>query len=264
MSKYATYADVSVSIKNDTTNTDFLSIPIYGSTANWTGKTAEYTFQLGYAQCNILEIVANSDYALKANTASFTYDWWERTLVVKVTDIAPNFNGTLFAINVELSPRMDFYGIWEQSITIEPKTVRVYGNGTDTTIALSGVATILIDKENPDQTFREDISLNYPNPFNYETIVFFSIDKPSKIEAKLFSFSGEIVQNIPKDTKGPLLFTIYDSFNKEISEPADYEFPQGIYKIIFRVNAQMLAVGHYRFLLETDNSSHSIYMSFMN
>jgi hypothetical protein len=115
------------------------------------------------------------------------------------------------------------------------------------------------------------VSLNYPNPFNYETRVFFSINESTPIKMRLYNSGGSLIQIIPNDNplENCLNYYIYDSHNAEIfsmdnSYCDDYEFAQGLYKIVFRVNRTQMNMGTYRLVIETRKNNYIINIIFSN
>jgi len=46
----------------------------------------------------------------------------------------------------------------------------------------------------PDTPSRFELFDNYPNPFNPQTTIFFSVDKPQKISLKIYDARGRLVR----------------------------------------------------------------------
>ena len=257
-------AEVTVSISDTTIKSDCIAIPIYGTTTNFNGKKIEYGFQLNWVQAEILGITTNQNFALNSENFSYFYDWKSRMLTVSSENFTSNFSGILFEINFRLLPRMDFF-MNHEIFTLTPKYVKITSSENDTTINLSSSsASIRIDTISANQTFKEGVSTNYPNPFFYETVLFFSINEPTTVNMELYDFIGNIIQKIPEDIDGALHFRFFDASNNEIKINNNYEFSQGIYKVIFRINHAILATGQYRLLFETNQNKRLINLSFAN
>jgi len=245
-------SEITVSVKDTTIKTDRISFPISGTTANFKGKKVEYGFQFNWVHKEILGINFNQNFALTNGNFSYKYDSENRFLTVTSENFSSNFTGTLFEINLRLLPRVDFFRP-NEVVTITPKYVRITASENDTTVHFSNIsASIFIDTVEGNQTFREAVSANYPNPFGYETVVFFSIDTPTPLKIQLYGFEGSIIQTIPVDIDGALFFTFFDSDNRVIEVNENYEFPRGIYKVVLRVNYAILATGQYRVSFETN------------
>jgi hypothetical protein len=257
-------AQVTVLIGDTTTKNDCISIPVTGKTSDFKDKKVEYGFELNWVHSEILGIVAQKDYAL--NNESFSYLHETNMLTVSSENFASNFTGTLFEINIRLLPRMDFFVLWENTFEITPKYVKIISptGDTDSIILDSPTASIYIDTINSYQTFIEDVSINYPNPFNYETVIFFSINEPTPVKMELYGFDGNIIQKIPADINGALEFEIINSNRDKIEFTNDYKFPKGLYKVVFRINRAVLATGQYRLLFETNKIKKLINLSFAN
>ena len=262
-------AAVTVEIRDTTIKSDCISIPITGTTADFKGKKVEYGFEVNWVNFEILGIVTQPNYALNDESEYFSYSYNHETRILTVTseNFSSSFTGTLFEINIRLLPRMDFFMTWENVFQIAPKYVAITSTSsqeTDTINFVSSAASIFIDTINANQTFKEGVSLNYPNPFNYETVIFFSIDEPTPVKMELYNFSGSVLQKIPENVDGALYFHFYDAFNNEIEVSDNYEFSKGLYKVILRINRAVLATGQYRLLVKTNQNRKLINLSFAN
>jgi hypothetical protein len=260
-------ADVSAIINDTTVKQDIVSINVFGQTGAFSGKTYEYKFQFRYAGANVLGISFKENYAFITDEYTYDYDASDRTLTVTTSNIIPNWDGNLFDIDLQILPKIDFYQEWERSLNIVPVSVRVYGDGMDSTFTMpsSNGGNIAIDTINATQTYHNSFSVNYPNPFNYETTIFFSVDTPSKLNAYVYDFvGGRQLQEFAKDSVGTFFYTFYDAMNKKVEYTGDYEFPKGLYKVVLRANPEKIAVGHYRILFETDATNYSLNVSFEN
>ena len=259
-------AEITISISDTTTKTSHISIPINGTTTNFFGKKVEYTFDLHWVHHELLGIITKNNYALNPNANfSYSFDFESRILTVSSENFRSNFTGTLFEISILLLPRMDFFRPWERVFTITPKNVKVIdGNDTATTVFTNPPARIFIDTVASNQTFREAVSLNYPNPFNYETVIFFSIYEPTPVKMELYAFDGSILQRMPEDIDGALHFSFYDSSNNLIEMENNHTFPQGIYKLVLRINRVQLSSGQYRLSFITNKNRNLLNISFAN
>lgn len=260
-------AEFTVEIKDTTVKTDYILMPINGTTGgNLSGKTVEYFFELNWLPMEILSINSKDTYAVKGDNITYSFSDSSRILKVSCKNISSNFTGTLFEINFRLLPYVDFYNEWKKELTIQPKKIRIYSSkDNDTTIQLDNkTASIKIDTIKSNQTYIENISVNYPNPFNNETLMFFSVLEPTTAKAYLYNFAGGIVQNIPDDLEGAVFVKCFDSYNNEIKITSDYKFLKGVYKIVLKANPEKITVGQYRFLFETNKIKSSINISYIN
>lgn len=91
-------------------------------------------------------------------------------------------------------------------------------NGMDTSI------------ETPSSSIPESIQLfqNYPNPFNPNTIISFQLDRPERIELRLYASTGALIQTL-----------------------AQGDYNSGLHQI--KVNGENLASGIYFYQLETES-----------
>lgn len=114
---------------------------------------------------------------------------------------------------------MDFFRP-NEIFQITPRKVLATNNSgtTDTFDLASTTASIQIDTIAANQTFYESISPNYPNPFSYETVVFFSINEATPIKIHLYKPDGTLVQTSPDDNylDNCLNYKIYNSTGEEV------------------------------------------------
>jgi len=114
---------------------------------------------------------------------------------------------------------MDFFTIGEL-LTITPAHIIITDDSATTYEYLtSSTARFQIDPLLGNQTFYESVSLNYPNPFHNETVLFFSIKEPTTLQIKLCNFLGTVIQKIPNNSPEDnyLHYTIYNSNNEEVA-----------------------------------------------
>jgi len=262
------FAEISVSVNDTTVKTDIFLLPVNGSTIEFKDDTVTYSFLLQETDYQLIEVIPNKNLNIKTEDFKFNIDYNQGLLKVTSTKFPSNFNGKLFDLNLRLFPKVDFYTVNKNRLKITPTTVSINKkNGSDSIIKLEEKpAYITIDTVFLRQTFKEGVSFNYPNPFYYETNVFFSILEKTTLKIYVHSYQGGLIQTIPVDIVGDkaLNYKFYNSANELLQVKEGYEFAKGIYKLVLNPNAFVMPIGQYRLLFETKNSKNSINISFVN
>jgi len=248
-------------IINDTTiNNDVVSLPVIGSTANWSGKTVTYIFEVGWAQFELLDVIGGNNSAVINNSINFKYVWDSSQIVITIREIKPNFiNGNLFNIVLKLLTRVDFY-FPNEIFEITPKKIIV----GDSIITLTEkTAKVNIDYIPANLTYIKDISLNYPNPFYYETNILFSLPEESSVNFDIYNPLGLCVQQIPdkkNDFGKPFFYEIINSNYQQILIENNNVLEKGLYRLRLRINNIEGASGIYYMSVRLGNMKRLIKM----
>jgi hypothetical protein len=264
------FAEISVSVKDTNVRTGDFLIPISGKTDDFSGNLVEYTFLIQDIEWNNFEIVdVLPNFSAEKSDFNFGIKYSPTSIVISSEKFPSNFDGKIFDLKMRLYPKIGFYDA-TRKMKILPYSVKITKNGIDSLVELnSEPAIITIDTTYLQQTFYESLSLNYPNPFSAETNVFFSILEKTPIKFHLHSYSGEIMQMIPNENISDenidkmMDFYFEDAFNNVLEVDENYEFTQGLYKLVLRPNYHIMPMGQYRLLLTTNNSKNSINISFI-
>ena len=251
----ANYAE----IKDTTISTDIVSLPVYGITEDWGGKTITYSFEVNWASFELLEVVADSNSAVLNNSIKYDYAWQTRLITIVVNDIKPNFGAEiLFNMVIRVLTRVDIYHP-NEIFTITPKEIKI----DDSVIVLAGkTARIEIEHTPNNLTYIEEVSLNYPNPFNYETTILFSLPEESNISFEVYNSSGKCVQKMPDKEKNYSNAFIYEFMNNKLDIIAfeNDVLEKGIYRLRLRINRIEIGNGVYYFVVRIGNNVRMIKM----
>ncbi len=107
------------------------------------------------------------------------------------------------------------------------------------------------------QKFSENIGLNKPNPFEYETIVPFTIDNDTQVDFKIFSLNGNKVLGSLELEDGFEL-EVFNEHGNLIEDPANHIFKQGYYTTKLRALNWNVATGAYYLVMKTNSGSYKI------
>ncbi len=254
--------DLYVTINNAKTELGIIEIPVLGNTNNnFTTNKIKYSFDLDGAFAEVLEIKGGNDFGFEELSPKFEIT--EKTaghyiLTVFSEKVKSNFEGKLFNIVINMFPKMDFYYKDYSSLKITPTSAAINDKIVDIT-ANAGIISITNIEAN--QTYNERVSYAYPNPFSYETEIYFSIKEETTLKLTISNYVGEIIQEIPAEND-IFNFIVMNAAREIIDFTEDYIFPRGLYKMVLRPEPTISSMGNYRLLFETKYKKHNINISF--
>jgi len=255
----SSYLVKSEAIINDTTiDTDLVSLPVYGSTKDWSNQTITYTFKVSWARFDLLDVVADANSAILNNDITYRYDWQTNLITVTTNNIKPNFDGVLFNIVVKVLTRVDYYTISEV-FTITPMEIIISDANNSTSISLgTQTASVSLNYVQADLTYRSDVSLNYPNPFNNDSRILFSLSDSQPVNIAIYNPLGNLVQQIPGKS-GEFNYELTSSTHNTISIEDNNMLDKGLYCLrLIRTNR--LSDGIYYLVVRIGNNSRLIKM----
>ena len=222
---------------NDTTiSLDVVSLPVIGWTENWIGKPITYIFKVNWVSFELLEITGNVNSAILNNNIQYNFDWETGEIIVKINEIKPNFNkGVLFNIVVRILTNVYFYDPYD-IFTITPKSISI----GDSLINLEEkTAQISLNYTPTNLTYISDISFNYPNPFNYETKIMFSLNETQSVNCEIYNSLGVCVKRIPdknEDYSSAFYYELINSNRQDIKIEESNILEKGLYHLLLRKN----------------------------
>ena len=250
-----------VSISDTTIKTDLISFPVYGYTEDWAGKTITYTFEEVWHSFEILDVVGG-DAVLDANI-KYGYDYKTHLITITINSMQPNYNGLLFNIVLRVLARVDFYYPNERCIII-PKEIIINDKGNLTNIELDNdTAEIKLNYVPSNLTYIQDVSLNYPNPFYYETNILFSLNEPNNVVFEVYNSLGMLLQTIPdnnKDYGNVFLYELINSERSNIPIEDNNNLEKGLYRIRLTLNRIELSRSVYYLNVRIGNDIRTIKM----
>ena len=101
----------------------------------------------------------------------------------------------------------------------------------------------------------EYLSLNYPNPFEYETSFDLTLQEKTGIEFKTFALDTRNLLGYKDVVSQIQIFKVDSGYNKDVSGLQELE--KGKYLIKFRPSQWIFASGQYLFVLKTDKNTYS-------
>ncbi len=157
------------------------------------------------------------------------------------SNVQPVENGTIFVVEIEGLAGPDSIAI------LEPIELKVNGDKPDSIVYIPGRMRI---GDPVFQRFPENLGLNYPNPFNFNTIFPFSINKKTKVKFYIYAIDGKLVQEIPSDS--PMIeYYLFDSNGKPMKDAINNSFEMGTYEIELIPINWKVAKGIYFLVMET-------------
>ncbi len=253
---------MTISIHDTIAKSGVITLPVYGSTANISGNI-EYTLKLSGAECSIFSIAGGQQFGfidpLPAYNLTVNTDG-SRNLHVRSSSVQPNFSGILFEIKISIFPKVDFYSKYNIQLEISPMFFAVDSAKTDFDSVKSGIITI--QPTQAIQTYNEEFSYNYPNPFSYETEIFFSIDEETPITIYIYNYNGDEVQRIPYNDMN-FYCTFVTPTGEVLKIDESYKFKRGLYKLVLRPKPTTLEMGSYYLVFETNKNKHTLNMLYV-
>lgn len=169
------------------------------------------------------------------------------TIDISCDSITFSNSGTICQINVEGLASSD------SMTTVTP--IAMYENNILNTSATLNSGTIKVPGAPVYQRFPEGLGQNYPNPFAGYTFFPISIEKPTKVEFKIFSNEGAVVLSDDDNYETFLLYKITSTGDIKINRFEDV-LEKGSYKLTFIPDAE-LASGSYFLVMLTDNGVYN-------
>lgn len=253
--------ELTVKINDNETNIGALKIPVLGNTNNDFGShNIEYSFELRGANVEVVEVLGGDDFAFEETKPNFTLEEQQGgkyTLKVFSQKVKSNFEGKLFELVVDIFPQIDFYYKNYFFISITPTKLAI----DDEEVAINAVSgTILINNIATNQTYEEQFSHAFPNPFSYETVIFFSIKEATTLKLTIYNYIGEFIQEIPKDNN--IFQYILINAEREIIDFNEQSIlNKGLYKIVLRPIKPVASIGTYKLLFQTKTTNHTLNIS---
>lgn len=138
--------------------------------------------------------------------------------------------------NITFTVQFRVLGGQDISALIEPRTLILNGDTLPNVQKSDGV--IKFDRSDPlvFPTFPEGLGQNFPNPFNVETKVFYSVEDPTNVRFKIFNAMGKLVftEDIGTQQRGPNSYTI--SPLSPTMQWTDWEQSSGLYSIVMETD----------------------------
>lgn len=253
--------ELTVKINDNETNIGTIKIPVFGNTNNDFGShNIEYLFELRGAFVEVVEVLGGTDFAFEETKPNFTLEEQQAgkyTLKVFSQKVKSNFEGKLFEIVLDIFPQIDFYyknyffiHITPTKLAIDEEEVAI--NAVSGIISIKNIAT--------NQTYEEQFSHAFPNPFSYETAIFFSIKEETTLKLTIYNYIGEAIQEIPKNNN--IFHYILINAEREIIDfNEQYILNKGLYKIVLRPIKPLASIGTYKLLFQTKTTNHTLNIS---
>ena len=229
------------------------NIPVFGQISESNGNI-EICIKFNAFVIDVKDIKTDENCIISGNL-TYTLDMMDlknSTIIIKADNFQKDLYGKLFWINIEGLAGID------TSTYLEPYCLKI--NNQDATDPNFTKALVTVQSSPVEPKFNERLGLNSPNPFTYETNFDFSIDMETFVEFKIFSLSGRKVLG-NEDFQDAFEFSIKDSNNNLIENPAKYLFKRGNYKLNLKALPWKLSSGAYYLIMKT--SSNTFKTNFM-
>ena len=253
--------DLTVKINNNETNIGTIKIPVFGNTNNdFASHNIEYSFELKGAVVKVAEVLGGNDFAFEETKPNFTLEEQQGgkyTLKVFSQKVKSNFEGKLFEVVLDIFPQIDFYYKNYFFIHITPTKLAI----DEEEVAINAVSgTISINNIVTNQTYEEQFSHAFPNPFSYETVIFFSIEEETTLKLTIYNYIGETIQEIPKNDN-VFHYILINAEREIIDFNEQYILNKGLYKIVLRPIKPLASIGTYKLLFQTKTKNHTLNIS---
>lgn len=262
ISNISIYAnDILIQVPDTNITNGSIVIPIKGSidVSQSGNDTLEYSFDILGASVDVVSINGGSNCGITSENIIFNFDSENNKLTFSTTKFLNKFTGVLFYLTLNVYPRVDFYYKDYFFVEIVPASVKL--NNVDLEFNAE-IGKISIDTLDVIQNYKERFSYAFPNPFSYETEIYFSIEEATPLKLIIYNYGGEIVQTIPEEND-IFRYIVMDAERKLIDINSDYIFERGLYKIILQPQYIMAQNGAYRLMFITNRSKYVVNVSFV-
>jgi hypothetical protein len=175
------------------------------------------------------------------------YHKWDSSEVkISSNGFIANFIGILFLLQIEALVGPD------SITTLKPISLVVDGNKIDCEFRSAKIYT-----KSPivQQKYIENLSYFYPNPFDYEATVKFTIEEQTNVEFYIYNTDGRKIATIPTNT-GDYRYSIFNEKDEKIEITNDLILSKGTYKLIFSPIVTKFSAGIYYFVMKTKNGTY--------
>lgn len=238
-------ADFSVSIRDTLIPSGKIyEIPVYGKihseatgeiaiSFNYNGlildvSTAKGSASLGFQDSDI-------------STTTNATDWSDAVTTVRSSNYSAGFEGILFYLTIEALVGPDTLALFR------PINFKVAGEEVGA-VFVSG--TIRTTPPIVNQKYKEGIGNSYPNPFNSQANVKFTIEEESKVKFHIYSTLGRLVEVLPDNAKY-IEYQVFNSKNELIENADEKMFEPGVYLLKFKPKNNEFSSGVHYIIMET-------------
>lgn len=173
--------------------------------------------------------------------------WTDLEIEISADKIKDNFEGILFYIQAEALAAPDSVTLFSPlSLTID---------GVLQTNTLFKAGRIIVPPPFVQKSNQDGIGLNYPNPFDGESSLKFTLEDSTSIEFDIFTSTGGLVCNLP-EINDYVKFTVYDNSGKYVSFGTDKNIlSKGTYELKLRPNRNFFSTGIYYIVMKTSRGT---------
>ncbi|PKL84635.1 MAG: hypothetical protein CVV22_11905 [Ignavibacteriae bacterium HGW-Ignavibacteriae-1] len=230
-------AQISVELRDTSIARGSLNvIPVYGDIPD-SGGDLQITVRFNAYVIDIKRIITDASTGLIAHGFSVELKDLESSLLVVSSD---NYktppSDVLFYMEVEGLAGPD------TSTMVVPLSIKIGGVEQEGAVLDSGTISVQSIPVRPKLT--EGLGLNFPNPFNLYTEIFFSVDSDSKVSFKIFSLNGRNVFS-PEINENSFVTEIYDDSGNEIANYLEHTFAAGRYRMRLTPASWQISAGAY-------------------
>lgn len=219
-------------------------IPVYGNLENLPQGNLKLKISFNSLNLDIKGASGSNELGFENSqlvTITSFNQWYNSEIVISTNKYKLNYSGILFYLTIESLVGPD-------SITmLRPISLEIDGAVIDCEFQSAKITT-----RSPivEQKFIENISLFYPNPFNYEATVKFTIEEDTKVEFLIYNYSGTKVFEIPSNSN-EIKFIIFNEKDEKIAIENPLVLKKGTYKIIIAPVLTKFSSGLYYFIMKT-------------
>ncbi len=229
-------AQLSVELRDTSIARGALSvIPVYGDIPD-SGGELQLSVRFNAYVIDIKRIITDASTCLIAHDFSVNLSNIESSLLEVTSDnYTKPFSGVLFYMEVEGLAGPD------TATLVSPIAIKIGGVEQQAEFD-SGTISVQSIPVGPKLT--EGLGLNFPNPFNLYTEIFFSVDSDSKVSFKIFSLNGRNVFS-PGIHENSFVTEIYDDSGNEIANYLEHTFAAGRYRMRLTPASWQISAGAY-------------------
>lgn len=224
-------------------------VPVFGNMNLAQSGKIEISIIYNALNLDIKSAIGGENYGLTDNNLKIEhiYHKWDSSEVkISSKGYREQYIGILFLMQIEALVGPD------SITTIKPISLYVGGEKVDCEFRSAKIFT-----KSPivEQKYIENISYFYPNPFDYEATVKFTIEEQSEVEFYIYNTSGRKIATIPNNT-GDFRYSIFNEKDEKIEVSKDLLLSKGAYKLIFSPIVTKFSAGLYYLVMKTKNGTY--------